>query len=82
MKEYRMQRAMNKMYYMHCIGDIVKVIHDKQIKLITAPFNKNFFHVLNTVKGALITGKRSLDAKIIEEFDKNHIMIVKLTIRN
>ena len=51
MKEYKMQRAMNKMYYIHCIQDIVKVIHHKKIKEITAPFNKDFFHVINTLKG-------------------------------
>jgi len=82
MKKYKIQRAINKMYYMHCIQDIVKIIHHKNIKLISVPFNKNFFHVLNTVKGALITGKRSLDAKIIEELDKNNTMVAKLIIRN
>ena len=81
MKEYKMQRAINKMYYMHCIQDIVKVIQHKKIKEITAPFNKDFFHVLNTLKGALITSKPSLDAKVIEKHDINGKMSVQLTIR-
>ena len=81
MKEYKMQRAMNKMYYMHCIQDIVKVIQHKKVKQITAPFNKDFFHVLNTLKGALITSKPSLDAKVIEKHDKNDNILVMLTIR-
>ncbi|PHS39594.1 MAG: hypothetical protein COB07_05965 [Sulfurovum sp.] len=43
MKEYRVQRAINKMYYMHCIQNIVQVIQHKNIKEITVPFNKCFF---------------------------------------
>lgn len=81
MREYKMQRALNKMYYMHCIQDIVHVIKDKKIREITAPFNKNFFHVVNTVKGALITGKPSLDAKVIEKYNTDGNMIVQLLIR-
>ena len=82
MKEYKIKRATNKMYYMHCIQDIVNIIQYKKIKEITAPFNKDFFHVLNTLKGALITGKPSLDTKIIEEYNIDGHMVVRLTIRN
>jgi len=82
MRKYKMKRALNKMYYMHCIQDIVHVIKDKKIREISVPFNKNFFHVVNTVKGALITGKPSLEAKVIEEYNKEGNMIVKLMIRN
>jgi len=81
MQDYRVQRAINKMYYMHCIQNIVQLIQHKKIKEITVPFNKYFFHVLNTIKGSLITGKPSLDAKVINQYDKNENMIVKLTIR-
>jgi len=82
MEDYTTQREMNKIYYMHCIHEIVKLIHHKKIKLIITPFNKNFFHVLNTLKGKLITGKPSLDASVIEESDKNNIMSLRLMIRN
>lgn len=81
MKDYKVQRAINKMYYIHCIQDIVHLIQHKRIKEVTVPFNKNFFHVLNTIKGALITGKPSLDARVIEEYDKNGNMVARLTIR-
>lgn len=81
MRKYKMKRALNKMYYMHCVQDIVHVIKDKNIREITVPFNKNFFHVINTVKGALITGKPSFDAKAIEEVNKDGNLIVKLTIK-
>jgi hypothetical protein len=81
MKDYRIQRAINKIYYMHCIKDIIQVIKHKKIKEITTPFNKNFFHVLNTIKGALITGKPSLDAKVLEEMGKDSNMIARLSIK-
>lgn len=80
MKEYKIKRSINKMYYIHCIQNMVKVIKDKSIKNITVPFNKNFFHVINTLKGALITSKPSLDAKVIEEHNRDGHLIVKLTI--
>ncbi|MCK5678047.1 MAG: hypothetical protein KAH72_06195, partial [Flavobacteriaceae bacterium] len=82
MREYKMKRALNKMYYMHCIQDIVHVIKENKIKQISTPLNKNFFHVLNTLKGALITGKPSLDTKVIEKYNNEGTMIVTLTIRN
>ena len=81
MKGYRMQRAVNKRCYIHCIKNIIQVIKHNNIKEITTPFNKSFFHVLNSICGGLITGKPSLDAKVLEENDKDNNMIVKLSIR-
>ena len=81
MKEYKIKRAINKMYYMHCIQDIIKVIRHKKIKDVIVPLNKNFFHVLNTLKGTMITGKPSLDTKVTEEYDQEQNMILKLSIR-
>jgi len=80
-KEYKIQRAVNKRCYIHCIQDITKLIKHNNIKEITTPFNKNFFHVLNSICGALITGKPSLDAKVLEAYDKDNNMIVKLSIK-
>ena len=57
------------------------MIRHKKIKEITTPFNKNFFHVLNTIKGALITGKPSLDAKVIEEYNEDDTMVLRLSIK-
>jgi len=80
MKDYRIQRAINKIYYMHCIKDIVHVIRHKNIKMIKTPFTKDFFHVLNTIKGTLITGRPSLEAKVTEELQDDDI-VLKLSIR-
>lgn len=81
MKKYRVQRAMNKIYYMHCIKNITDLIKHKKIKEITTPFNKNFFHVLNSIKGALIAGRPSLDTKVLKARDKDDNMVIKLSIK-
>jgi acyl-CoA synthetase (NDP forming) len=80
MKSYRLQRAINKIYYEHCISNIRKLIIQKKIKEIMTPFNKDFFHVINSLKGQLITGKPSLDAHAIEEMNNDDQMCIKLKI--
>ena len=80
MKVYRIQRAINKIYYIHCIQDIVHVIKHKKIKEITTPFNKSFFHVLNSIRGALTTGIYSVNTIVTEERNKDNNIVVKLYI--
>lgn len=81
MRGYKVQRAVNKMYYIHCIQIIVHIIIHKKIKQITVPFNKNFFHVLNSIKGRLITGKPSIDASVIQGFDGDGKMRITLMLK-
>jgi hypothetical protein len=80
MKDYRMQRAINKIYYMHCINNIKKVIKRENIKEIDTPFNEQYWHTLQTLQGRLEVGRDSkhTELKIIE--DKNKKMTAKLTI--
>jgi hypothetical protein len=80
MKSYRLQRAINKIYYEHCIKNIRELIIHKKIKELITPFNKDFFHVINSLKGQLITGKPSLDANVVEEINKNNELCIKLRI--
>ena len=81
MKNYRLQRSINKIYYEHCIENIRKLFIHKGIKELMTPFNKDFFHVMNSLKGVLITGKPSLDATIVEEINKEGEMCIALRIR-
>ncbi|PTB83928.1 hypothetical protein C9926_00375 [Sulfurovum lithotrophicum] len=81
MKSYRLQRAINKIYYEHCIENIKKLIIQKKIKELVTPFNKDFFHVINSLKGKLITGKPSLEATVAEEMNKDNEMCIKLKVR-
>ena len=80
MKAYRLQRAINKIYYEHCIENIRKLIIHKKIKSLITPFNKDFFHVMNSLKGQIIMGKPSLDASIVEEMNKDDEMCIRLQI--
>jgi len=81
MKAYRLQRAINKIYYEHCIENIRKLFVHKHIKELMTPFNKDFFHVMNSLKGVLITGKPSLDATVVEEINKDNEMCIVLRVR-
>lgn len=81
MKEYKIQRATNKIFYMHTIGVAVDVIKNKKIKKISTPFNEKFWHTLKTIQGHLARNKRGLrsDLKVITNDD---IMYAVLTIDN
>jgi hypothetical protein len=59
MKNYRIQRAINKIYYMHAIDQIKRVVLNKDIKEINTPFYEKFFHVLETIRGAIESGRNS-----------------------
>ncbi len=80
MKSYRLQRAINKIYYEHCIENIRNLIIHKKIKALITPFNKDFFHVINSLKGQIIMGKPSLDASVVEEMNKDDKMCIRLQI--
>lgn len=81
MKEYKIQRAKNKIFYMHAIDTIVEVIKQRKIKKISTPFYEKFWHTLQTIQGHLSTSKRGLksDLKVITN-DNN--MYAVLTIDN
>lgn len=68
MRDYRIQRAKNKIFYMHCIETIVEVIKEDKIKDIETPFYEKFWHVLQTIEGELAEGRYGIDSnlKIIE----------------
>lgn len=60
MKAYRIQRATNKIFYMHIIDTTVEVIQNKKIKKIQTPFYERFWHTLQTIQGHLATSKNSI----------------------
>ncbi len=80
MHPYRIQRTINKIYYEHCIKNIRKLLIHHKIKTLRTSLDKNFFHVLNSLKGVLITGKPSFDASVTESLDDAGKMILTLHI--
>jgi len=81
MKNYRIQRSINKIYYMHSINLIKKIIKREEIKEIDTPFYEKYWHVLQTIQGVLEEGRNSVhtDLQIIKA-DENQMMS-KLFIR-
>jgi len=79
MKDYRIQRAINKVYYFHCINDIKTIILKQHIKKITTPFNEKFWHILQTLQGVLETGTKSVST-LLDEKSLNDMQIIELNI--
>jgi len=79
MKSYRTQRAVNKIYYQHCVHDIAGVIKRERIKEIDTPFFEKYWHVLQTIQGAISEGRDSVGSSLeIEPSDSG--MTAKLFI--
>lgn len=79
MKQYRIQRAINKIYYQHAIHDIANIIKREKIKEIDTPFYEKYWHVLQTIQGALSEGRDSIGSDLKVEPSDNG-MIAKLFI--
>lgn len=80
MKKYRIQRAINKIYYIHCIKQISEVIKREKIKEIDTPFYEKYWHVLQTIQGSLSSGRDSYGSDLKVESDEN-TMVAKLFVK-
>lgn len=67
MRNYKIQRAKNKIFYMHCIDTIVETIIKYKIKELDTPFTERFWHILQTMQGHLSSKKISSDLKMIND---------------
>jgi hypothetical protein len=77
MQPYRIQRAVNKIYYLHCVNDIAQVIKREKIKEIDTPFYEKYWHVLQTIQGSLSQGRDSVGSDIKIETTNNG-MVAKM----
>lgn len=80
MKDYRIQRAINKIYYMHAIGYISDIIIREGIKEIDTPFYEKYWHVLQTIEGQFANTKTPISTELKVETDKNGDLIAKMFI--
>lgn len=80
MREYRIQRAINKICYMHCVNEIAIVIKRERIKEIDTPFYEKFWHVLRTIQGALANSKPPVNSTLKVEKNEDASMLAKLLI--
>ena len=65
MKNYRINRAKNKIFYYFVIATIAEVIKEKRIKEIDIPYHNKFWHVLNTIQGVLSSEKINSNIKAV-----------------
>lgn len=66
MRNYRIQRAKNKIFYFHTIETIVELILQHKIKEIETPFNDKFWHILQTIEGNLSKHRISSKLKAVD----------------
>ena len=64
MKEYRSQRAINKIYYIYSIKEIIDIIRREKIKVIDVPYYEKYWHVLKSIEGQINRQKSSLRASL------------------
>ena len=76
MKEYKIQRARNKIFYFYCIESIVKIIILNKLKIMDMPFNGKFLHVLKSVQSKLSSEKINSTLKIEQENDNLKIKLI------
>lgn len=82
MKNYRVQRAINKIYYMHNINEIAKIIKREKIEEIDTPFYEKYWHVLRTVQGELSKNRSSINSDLKIDKNPKGDMVAKLRISN
>ncbi len=80
MKEYRIQRAVNKIYYMHAIEFIADVIKREGIKEIDTPFYEKYWHVLQTIEGQFADTKTPISTELKVEPDKEGRLTARMFI--
>ena len=67
MRNYKIQRAKNKVFYFHYIETIVETIMKHKIKEINTPFNMKFWHILQSIEGKLSSHRIGSSLKVLNE---------------
>jgi hypothetical protein len=80
MKPYLLQREINKLYYIHSIKHIKKLIYKHKISEIDIDFTIKDWHVLESISGNLEQGAKSVSTTIKVDINKDNMSIVKLLI--
>ena len=80
MRPYKIQREINKLYYIHCIKAIKEIIHRDHIKEIDVSFSLPGWHILESIAGNLEYGVKSVHTAIKVEPDKEGKLVTRLLI--
>ncbi|QKF73346.1 hypothetical protein AFAEC_1181 [Aliarcobacter faecis] len=74
MKDYRINRAKNKIFYYSAIYNIANLIRNKKIKKLDIPFNEKFWHTLKTLQGVLSAEKVNSNLTTYEKDGNIHLL--------
>ncbi len=77
MKEYIVQRAINKSLYYCAIDALVEVMKRGHIDYVSAPMYQKFVHVFHSIQGVFAKDRFPIDTKI-EIYQENEEILVKL----
>ena len=79
MKEYRLQRLINKIVYHQLIKLIVDDIFEHKLKQISTPINEKFWHVLHSIQGELSNhNHRSIGSQLVASETEPIVLILKI----
>jgi len=81
MKEYRIQRAVNKTVYYCAINALADVVKRDHIEYIIAPMFQKFAHVFHSIQGVLNEQKFPIDTNI-EIYEEAGKLLAKLQVQN
>ena len=70
MKNYRIQRAINKIIYEEMINKCLKLIEEKKVQNIKAPFSATFLHVMKSLQQAIENEKKPGEVKLSIKLNK------------
>ena len=82
MKDYMIQREINKLFYIHLIKAIKNTIKENNIHEIDIDFSLEHWHVLSTISGNLEYGAKSVSTVIKMEVNENKDFVIKMIINN
>ena len=82
MKPYLLQREINKLYYIHSIKHIKRLIHKYKISEIDIDFTLKDWHVLESISGNLEQGVKSISTTIKVDTDIDGRRVVKLLVND
>jgi hypothetical protein len=77
MREYIIQRSINKSFYYCTLDALAKVMKRGHIDYVIAPMFQKFAHVFHSVEGILHKGKAPIDTNI-EIYEEEGKLLVKL----
>ena len=75
MRNYRLQRAVNKIAYIHTIEHIIRVLKRERIEILETPFCEKFWHIHESIKSHAFSLKSSLrsEFEIVEDKRENRL---------